>query len=126
MHRLHSLGIFSIALIVVAFYASLFQTSSPTPGARLIAQLGSAVGMSVGVMPNEVNTLAAQLREKEEHLAQREHTVEEREALLRGTLIDQEKTYALSREALSLFGGGLLFALLLANFYLDWRRAKRA
>ncbi len=81
-------------------------------------ELGSAVGASAGVLPNEYNTLAQSLLKKETEVNQKEAALAEREA----AVLHQggEKDTKLIFVVLSV--GVLLLVLILLNFYLDWRR----
>lgn len=78
---------------------------------RLVA---NSVGIYAQVQKNEVNTLVAQLDEKERELAQREQALIQRERL------DNEKQILL---IVALVGGSLL-GLILLNFYLDAKRRR--
>lgn len=82
-------------------------------------QGASVIGVGAAVPPNEYNVLAEELRRKEAELA-------EREAALRGETrpdaSDERKHDPLL--AISLAATLILFALLLLNFYLDWRRER--
>lgn len=82
------------------------------------AMLGSAsVGVGAAVEPNQYNTLAAQLAEKENALNDRESLLDQREYLLE----IREAPIAVYTFILGL----VLCALVAANFYFDWRREKR-
>lgn len=80
----------------------------------------AAVGASAGVLPNEYNTLAQSLFQKETEVNQRERALAEREAevMREGSRKD---TLLIS---LALSVGFLLMVLILLNFYLDWKRRK--
>lgn len=74
-----------------------------------------SVGVLAAVPPNELNTLASELSE-------REHALEVREAMLRENMAQENDTTTLL--LVTLVGAGLL-GLILLNFYLDSRRRMR-
>lgn len=83
----------------------------------------AVVGMTVGVLPNEYNTLAQQLESKQATLAEREDDLLQLEQNIR-TLQDKNSfsnTLGIVSLAISLG----LFMLIGANYYLDWRRNKK-
>ena len=93
-----------------------FNTDTLTVSRYFVAQVGSAIGVSVNIMPNPFNTLAQQLAEKEEELLQRETLL----------LAEQEgKTQGGIVLYLSLAIGAVLLFLILLNFYLDYRKRNR-
>lgn len=83
----------------------------------------TAVGVFVGVEPNELNTLSAKLSAREQELNAREAALAEREIATRdfgiGTTTDYS-TYILS---VILF---ILTSLIVFNYVLDWRRARKS
>ena len=83
------------------------------------AKLGSAVGVSTSVPENPFNKLAGQLKQKEEELALREQ-----ELNLKAEELDSGNN---SQDLLIIvlgIGIVVLFALVLLNYYLDYRRRK--
>lgn len=83
------------------------------------AKIGSAIGMDVGVPENPFNKLALQLDEKEAKLDDREKKLDERaDALGVG---DNIGLWLM----IIAFGIGVLFVLILLNFYLDIQRRRR-
>ena len=113
---IHNLRVVFFVFIVVAFFAYL-GLNPINVGQYFGAQVGSAVGMSVDIPENPFNKLALQLKEKEERLDQREKELEQREQELTasgGT--DNQTAFFIAS------GIMVLFFLLLANFYMDWRR----
>lgn len=81
-------------------------------GKYFLAQAGSAIGVTASVPPNPFNTLAQQLKEKEDGLELKEKALNEREkAMEQGNM-----NYIV-------YGSlGVLSLLVMANFYLDYKR----
>lgn len=81
----------------------------------------SSVGMSVAVAPNQYNTLALQLQEKDQQLTAREKELAAQELAL-------QKEAAIRNTGgnwiIILVGAGLFFLIAL-NYYLDYRRRKQ-
>ena len=77
--------------------------------------VATAIGMNAAVLPSEVNTLSAQLVERERELTQREIAVQMQENAPANTDV---ATYVMS---LLLF---VLLVLILLNYVLDFMRAK--
>jgi hypothetical protein len=105
----------AILFIALSFYGNL--SLGPKEFAR---ELGAAVGASAGVLPNEYNTLAQSLLQKEKEVNQKEAALAEREAAVMSQ--GNEKNMNLVFVVLSV--GILLLFLILLNFYFDWRRRK--
>jgi len=85
-----------------------WQTRAEYPVPQTLT--ANSVGILASVPPNEVNTLASQLEE-------RERDITAREAILARSAREDTRTLAV----VSLMGAGLL-GLILMNFYLDNRR----
>ncbi len=83
------------------------------------AKLGAAVGMSTSVPENPFNKLASQLKEKENALSVREQELNEREKTLEP---GQNNNYLVTILGLGIV---VLFALVLLNYYLDYKRRQR-
>lgn len=77
----------------------------------------AAVGMTVGVPENPYNSLALQLKLKEDELARREAALATPESKS-DTFVSQP--FAVLSMCVSL----VLFVLLLLNFYFDWHRER--
>lgn len=105
----------AILFIALSFYGNL--SLGPKEFAR---ELGAAVGASAGVLPNEYNTLAQSLLQKETEVNQKAAALAVREAAVMQQ--GSEKDTKLVFVVLSV--GVLLLILILLNFYLDWRRRK--
>jgi predicted PurR-regulated permease PerM len=108
-----SIFLCAILFALLSVYGSL--SFGPREFAR---QLGSAIGASAGVLPNEYNTLAQALLQKETEVKQKEDALAAREAEIMRQ--GSEKNTTLVFAVLSV--GILLLFLILFNFYLDWKR----
>ncbi len=86
------------------------------------AEIGSTVGMKVGVPENPFNSLAQQLQEKEEQLNEKEVTLDQRETEMQGRIFAAGGNVIL---VLILVIVMLLFFLIMVNFYLDYRERKK-
>jgi hypothetical protein len=83
------------------------------------SKIGRAIGISSSVPENPYNTIALQLKEKEARLDEKDAELKSREAQLNKQIISQRTIiYALAGMV------GLLFMLVLFNFYLDSKRKK--
>ncbi|MEA3398256.1 MAG: hypothetical protein U9R06_00740 [Patescibacteria group bacterium] len=116
---IHTLRVFFLVFIIVAF---LFVLGiNPVSISKFLgAKLGSAIGMSTSVPENPFNKLALQLKEKEEKLIQREQELDAREKELEP---QNKNEYLITALGLGII---VLFALVLLNYYLDYRRKKQA
>ena len=116
---IHNLKFFFLGFIVVIFL--LVIGLNPIDISKFIgAKLGAAVGMSISVPENPFNKLALQLKEKEERLDLREQVLFKKEQALQNSP---------NQDTLIIFiaiGIGILFILILANYYFDYRRRKSA
>ena len=97
-------GLFLVSFLCLAFYA-FFSRGEHEWKEYLTGQ----VAVSLRVEKNEFNTLAESLQKKQEELAKREKEVEKK---------DGNGFYALAGVT------SVLGALLVLNFYFDWRRRK--
>lgn len=115
----------SVSAVALAIAAPLFVYALVlVPPAMLAhnvraALTATAVGASAGVDPNPINTLAAQLKDKETSLDQREQVLSqlENEIIAKNS---SNNTIAF----ISLGGSLLLFLLVGLNFYLDTKRRR--
>ena len=113
-----------IALFVVwsvVLYNDLFFVRSLVVDGSL-HQIASVVGLSASVPKNEFNTLAQQLTEKEQELSERERSLKEQEALLLDELRKKQEEENKKTAIFVSLLGLLLLALILFNFYSDWKR----
>jgi hypothetical protein len=82
----------------------------------------SVVGMTVGVPSNPANTLAEQLKDKENVLLGKERALAEREAVVSEQLSSDRKR---DTTFIYLYGvNGTLLFLILLNFYFDYERRR--
>jgi hypothetical protein len=111
-----------VVLFLISALTSLGKLSVTADSSDVSRLLGTAVGVSAGVEPNEYSALAQALRQKQEGLALTESDLARREALVREAEAREEAKS--DRQLLYLFilTGGL-FLLVLANFYFDIRRS---
>lgn len=102
-----------------------YHTSSAIVGEEAFRYLANAVGITVGVAPNPINTAIAQLREREQATLSKEAELQQREELLRARLDRtsyRERTLFVYSIAVSV----LLLGLVIVNFYLEYRKRKLA
>lgn len=116
------LGIFALVVlagIIVALSATQLQYAFN--GRPLLAQ----VGVELGVPANPYNTLNDQLDQKKAFLDEREAYLDQKEAMLAngtgtGSAVTPENVGYLT------IGVIAVALMLMVNFYLDWRRERRA
>lgn len=115
------LRLLPLALALYLFLLALVSSyiNPQELGAKFLAQVGS-VGISLGVAPNPDNTLAEEFRKKEDSLSARESDLAAREAALQSEARDSGKNNA-DATRYSLLGGIFLLALIIINYYLDFR-----
>lgn len=107
-------------VFVVALFFNAYLDSKNVSVRDTFSQMGSAVGMSAGVRPNEWNSVAQEMTEWERDLTAREKAVAEQEALIAESTSNANQRSATYIIAIS----ALLLALIIMNFVLDWRRAE--
>jgi hypothetical protein len=114
-------AILVFALVLVG-QLSLADVSLKTFSLQAVQNIAGVVGMTVGVAPNEANTLAQELRARELNLESREQALDAREQDVRALIV--EETAKNDRSTMMLIIGVALFlaALIGANFYLDYKR----
>lgn len=117
--------ILRVALMVCAFVL-IFESGLLIPATAVLSQntgsfLANAVGVSVGVAPNELNTWTAALTEKEMLLAEREAVIAEREIAvnLNENRVTDTGTFVWSAIVT------VLLALVIMNYVLDYLRAQK-
>ena len=119
IRAIHYLRVYFLIFITFAFlYVVGMQ---PLAIGRFVgAKLSRAVGMSVSVPENPFNLIALQLKDKENQLNQKEQELNKKE-------LDLDKTP--SNNAVLLYiltvGIGVLFVLIMLNYYFDYRRRKK-
>ncbi len=116
-------SVLRVSLVIVAttliFDSGLLSPITKKLSDNAITYVASGVvGVLASVPPNELNTLSAELNEREREIAAREALLNEREIQTRDFGIGDidYSTYVLST---ILF---MLTVLILFNYYLDWRR----
>lgn len=118
VRKIHDLRIFFLAFILVSFLYNIGL--GPVDISKIIgAKFSSAVGLSVGVPENPINTLARQLEEKEKRLAQKEEDLLKKEDDLK-KIIREDKTVKFL-----MIGIVVLFFLVMLNYFLDYKRRKK-
>lgn len=110
------------SLVVVAFML-VFDGGFVVPISKHLSDntinyVANSVGVVAQIEPNEFNTLAAELAERERALSAREASLREIEARNFGT----GSTFDISTYILSIILF-LLTVLIVTNYVLDWRRA---
>lgn len=111
-----------VTALVLLFESGLVHQSTAYLALNTHYYLAQAVGMSVGVEPNELNSLTAELTKQQRDLAAREAAISEREieiGLAAGQNPNETFTYVL---ASILF---ILLVLIVLNYTLDYIRAKQ-
>lgn len=114
-----------VSLVVVAL-TLLFDSGFVTPLSKTLSEntynylAGSVVGVFAGVPENDVNIITAELTKRSGELDAREKALQEREIASRdfGVAPTDYSVYILS---VILF---VLTVLIIANYILDWRRAR--
>lgn len=109
---------FLVVLTIGLFY---YAGLNPIDIGRFLgAKMGSAVGMSMSVSENPLNRLALDLKEKEATLNLRENQLKQRE----DDLNNQKMNAQMKLIIVLSIGVVALFILILANYYLDYKRRK--
>lgn len=104
-----------VVFVFIGVFHTLFGTLAKIEFQNVVAQ---AIGISTSVLPNEFNSIAQKIGEQQRILESRELALLEREAALERSFGGGDS------RALVLFVLGfvlLLLALILTNYYLDWR-----
>ena len=99
----------------------LFVSGTLSPVTQQLSQdtglyLASAIGIKAAVAPTEINTLAAELLERDKQLTEREIAINLKEAKTKG--MPDLSTFMLS---IAVF---VLLVLMVVNYALDYRRAR--
>ncbi|GEM_PF-2415539 len=108
------LGVATImtAIILASLFVYSYSSLGLSPG-DVTLFLAASIGSSAEVPSNPYNTLAQQLREREEELDQRE-----KDLLEEMTRLEKQNDAVLN---LIMILVGVLFFLMLINFYLDYK-----
>jgi hypothetical protein len=117
---IHDLRIFLFAFIIVTTFYSV-GLNPVDFGKYFTTKLTQAVGIgtSTTVSPNPFNTLASQLKQKEERLNKKEADLNAQNFSF-GSLSQRSLFFIM------IFGIVILFFLILMNFYLDYRNVKKS
>ena len=119
-HRILRIAAVVFAVVLV-FQSGLVSDSTAKVARGTSAYIATAVGMSVGVKPTELNQYTAALTKKEQELAAREAALQEREleiGLSTDGQAQDSSTYIL---ASILF---ILLVLIILNYTLDFLRSR--
>ncbi len=114
--------LFLCLIFVFGFSWRFYKVSPVEIFSYFRAQIGTTVGMSVGVAENPFNTLAKQLKEKELRLKEKEELLNAKEIEL------EEKKFSRAGEVILAIILAIIiiqFILILLNFYLDYKNRKR-
>ena len=86
------------------------------------------IGINVGVLPNQYNTLNQALDQKQAYLNEREAYLNSREGAIGSSTPVAQASVAESDPLVWSFivGMALLTVLVMLNFYFDWKRGRRA
>lgn len=104
-------SLLSATLILFSAYAFLIGQSWKNVITEELQITANSVSVYAGVEENEINTLVAQLHEREKTLEARENAIASRSVVADNTTL-----------LLVTIIGGSLLGLILLNFYLDSRR----
>lgn len=114
-HSLLRISALTLSLVLL-FVSGIFSESTKELSLDTGSYLATAIGMNASVMPTEINTLAAQLLERDKEIQSREIAVSLKEA-------NQNKsdtaTFVLS---VLLF---ILLLLIILNYILDYIRTRK-
>ncbi len=114
-HKLLRVSALTLALVLL-FVSGIFSPITKQLSGNAGTYVATAIGINAAVLPNEVNTLSAQLVQRQQELDQREIAVDLKES-------SQEKsdlaTYIMS---VLLF---ILLVLIVLNYVLDFMRARQ-
>jgi hypothetical protein len=119
-HRVLRISVLVFAVVLI-FQSGLASESTAKIARGTAAYVATAVGMSAGVQPTQLNQYTAALTQKEQELAAREAALAAREieiGLSAGEPIRNDSTYVL---ASILF---ILLVLIILNYVLDFLRSQ--
>ena len=122
MHHRTLLAVSVFAFVGIGILALGVEHPDSRSGEFFMAQVGGAVGISVGVLPNEFNAWAAELKKKEALLADREQNIEERETAMRASILREEMSYYVATRVFLSGIGALLIGLIFFKLRSDRRR----
>jgi hypothetical protein len=114
-HKLLRISALSLALVLL-FVSGIFSPITKELSSGAGNYLATAIGINAAVLPTDVNTLSAQLAERDKELTQREIAVNLKESSAQTGGVS---TYILS---VLLF---ILLVLIVLNYLLDYLRTKQ-
>jgi len=115
-HKFLRISALTLALVLL-FVSGVFSPVTKQLSSGAGSYVATAIGMNAAVLPNEVNTLSAQLVQREQELQQREIAVDLKES---APSTSDMGTYILS---VLLF---ILLVLIVLNYVLDYIRARQS
>jgi len=114
------------ALLFVLLIASVFLAAHSVVRfepqsftGEFLAQVEGTVGIAVGIAPNQYNTLAQQLQEKQTYLNEQEAALQNSTSAAAAVGIMDDPVFLGLTAAVA-----VLFILVITNYYFDWRRAR--
>ncbi len=114
-HKLLRISALSLAFVLL-FVSGIFSPITKQLSSGAGDYLATAIGINAAVLPTDVNSLSAQLAERDKELTQREIAVDLKES---STQVGGVSTYILS---VLLF---ILLVLIVLNYLLDYLRTKQ-
>jgi hypothetical protein len=115
-HKLLRVSALSLALVLL-FASGILSPVTKQLSSNAGSYIATAIGINAAVLPNEVNTLSAQLQQREKELQQREIAVELKES---AQGVGGLSTFIMST---LLF---VLLVLIILNYVLDFIRGRRS
>ena len=114
-------GALLLSSVLIIVGASFLSESIAVGNVRMYLAQAIGIGMNVSVLPNETNTIALQLEQKDLRLKEQVAQLNERERVFEVQQSSEQKL-----APWLILGGFLLFGLVLLNFYLDFRRRTKS
>lgn len=124
--RFFAIGVICVITVFSFFYYQSFFLDRSQSLSYVAESLANAVGVNVGVEENRYNTVAQQLKEKEEELNSRETSLLDLEREITEQISKERRSDRVTFLYISIVGL-VLMILLSANFYFDmkWRKRKK-
>lgn len=107
----------SLGSILIIVGASFLSENVAVGNVRAYLAQAAGIGMNAAVLPNESNTIALQLEQKDSRLKAQAAELDERERAFEAQRLSEQKL-----APWFILGGSILLGLVLLNFYLDYRR----
>ncbi len=123
--KLFIAGFVAVVTVTSFMHYNAFFLERSSSFDYMVQQAANVVGVTIGVGENQYNTIAQQLREKEEELESREVSLLELEQEVKEQ-ISQNRRFERRAYLYISIVGSIVLSLLALNFYLDlkWRRRK--